>query len=431
MTQPDAVIVGGGITGLSCAYRLKRLGVSALVLESADRVGGVIRSERRNGHLVEWGPNSLLPTAKTFEFLDELGLGGDLIQANPKSPRYIVVNRRLRAVPFGPVSLRGLARAAGEPFVRTSSANVADDESVASFFSRRFGNEVHDRLAAPFVTGIFAGDTEKLSAAAVFPRIVEMERQHGSVLAAMLKPGLGRSRQRGRKAAISSFTDGMEALPRRLASELNVETRCTGIRIGKDVRSRATVLALPAHRAAEVVGEVHPDLAGALNAVVYAPVVVAAASLAESSLASPLRGFGFLAPRAERLSILGTVFSSLLFPNRAPAGRLLLTSFLGGALKPEVFDWPDERVWDVVCSELKQVLKASLQPEPVALFRHRYAIPQYNIGHRARIERITGEAGKCPGLFVTGNFLHGVSVPACIEQGEAAADAVAEYLNRH
>jgi oxygen-dependent protoporphyrinogen oxidase len=247
----------------------------------------------------------------------------------------------------------------------------------------------------------------------------------------MLKPGLGRSRQRGRKAAISSFTDGMEALPRRLASELNVETRCTGIRIGKDVRSRATVLALPAHRAAEVVGEVHPDLAGALNAVVYAPVVVAAASLAESSLASPLRGFGFLAPRAERLSILGTVFSSLLFPNRAPAGRLLLTSFLGGALKPEVFDWPDERIWDVVCSELKQVLKASLQPEPVALFRHRYAIPQYNIGHRARIERITGEAGKCPGLFVTGNFLHGVSVPACIEQGEAAADAVAEYLNRH
>jgi len=140
------------------------------------------------------------------------------------------------------------------------------------------------------------------------------------------------------------------------------------------------------------------------------------------------RGFGFLVARGERLNILGTVFNSSLFADRAPHNRLLLTTFLGGATKPEAFDWPDQRVWDVVCSELKLVLKSSIPPEPVALFRHRRAIPQYTIGHRARTEVLRNELKRCPGLFVAGNYLDGVSVPACLEQGDATAHAVAEFL---
>jgi protoporphyrinogen/coproporphyrinogen III oxidase len=426
LSQADAVVVGAGITGLSCAYRLQKLGIKTLVLESGDRIGGVIRSEKINGHLVEWGPSSLLPTPHTFAILEELGLDAELEQANPKSPRYIVVNGQLQAIPLGPLSIAGIMRGFGEPFVRSKSP---EDESVAGFFRRRFGTQIHDRLVAPFVTGIFAGNTEQLSVGAVFPRVLEIERQHGSVIWGMLRGTKNKDRNiKPRRSTISSFPDGMEALPRRIADNLTIQTRCSGVRIGKDVQPRATVLAIPAWRAVEVLGEMYPDLAGMLGEVEYAPIVIATTSVALTHLPRPLQGFGFLVPQAERMLILGTIFNSLLFSGRAPEGRLLLTSFLGGVFRPEVFDWPEERIWESVCAELKRVLKTSVQPEPVAIFRHRRAIPQYNIGHRRRVEAIAGELAKIPGLFVTGNFLHGVSVPACMEHGDNTAKAVSEFL---
>jgi oxygen-dependent protoporphyrinogen oxidase len=425
VSQADAVVVGAGITGLTCAYRLQKLGIKTLVLESGDRIGGVIRSQRINGHLVEWGPGSLLPTSHTFQLLEELGLSSELEEGNPKSPRYIVIDGKLKAVPLGPLSVPGILRAMAEPFVRTRSQG---DESVASFFRRRFGAQVHDHLVAPFATGIYAGNTEKLSVGAVFPRILEIEKEHGSVVWGMLR---GKPKDKGpkpRRSTISSFPGGLETLPRRIAENLEIKTGCSGLRIGKDVQARATVLAVPAFRTAEILGDMYPDLAATLGSIEYAPIVVAAASLPVSSLPAPLRGFGFLVPQAERMVILGTVFNSLLFSDRAPDDRLLLTSFLGGISKPEVFDWPDERIWESVGSELKRLLKSSVQPEPVAIFRHRRAIPQYNIGHRQRVEKIATDLSRTPGLFVTGNFLHGVSVPACMEHGDNTATAVAEFL---
>jgi protoporphyrinogen/coproporphyrinogen III oxidase len=426
VSQADAVVVGAGITGLTCAYRLQKLGIKTLVLESGSRIGGVIRSERINGHLVEWGPTSLLPTPHTFGLLDELGLGEELEEANPRSPRYVVINGKLRAVPLAPLSVGGILRGLAEPLVRSKSHN---DESVAKFFRRRFGPQIHDRLVAPFVTGIFAGNTEALSVGAVFPRVLDIEQQYGSVVWGMLraKPK-GKSSPAPRRPPISSFPDGMEALPRRIAQDLTVQTQCSGIRIGKDVQTRATVLAVPAYRASEILGEMYPELAVMLGAVDYAPIVIATTSVPLSSLPRPLQGFGFLVPQSERLVMLGTIFNSLLFSGRAPDDRLLLTSFLGGVTKPEVFDWPDERVWDSVGGELKRLLKTSIRPEPVAIFRHRRAIPQYNIGHRQRVEAIATELAKIPGLFVTGNFLHGVSVPACMEHGDNTAKAVSEFL---
>lgn len=432
MNQPDVVVVGAGITGLTCAWRLRKLGIEVLVLESSDRIGGVIRSEHLDGHLVEWGPGSLLPTAHTFGLLEELGLDKDLMEADPKAPRYIVVGGQLRQIPLGPLTFKGLLRGMAEPFVRTKSKG---DESVSSFFRRRFGDQIHDRLVAPFVTGIFAGNTEKLSVGAVFPRILDIEQERGSIVLGMLrgrpkssKPPTGNVQSRPRKSSISSFPEGLEVLPKRLAESLTIQTGCSGVRIGKEVQAKATVLAVPAYQAAVILDELYPDFAATLRSVEYAPVVVATVSLPVSHLSAPLRGFGFLAPQAERMTILGTVFNSLLFAGRAPDDRILLTSFLGGALKPEVFDWPETRIWETVCSELKRVLKTSLQPEPLALFRHRWAIPQYNIGQRQRVDAIAGELKRIPGLFVTGNFLHGVSVPACMEHGDNTAKAVAEFL---
>ena len=229
MSQADAVVVGAGITGLACAYRLQKLGVETLVLESGDRIGGVIRSERIDGHLVEWGPGSLLPTSHTFGLLSEIGLDTELEEANPKSPRYIVVNGRLRAIPLGPLSFGGILRATAEPLVRSKSSG---DESVASFFRRRFGSQVHDRMVAPFVTGIFAGNTEKLSVGAVFPRILEIEREYGSVVWGMLGRRPKDKAARPRRSTISSFPEGLESLPRRMAQNLKIQTGCSGIRIG-------------------------------------------------------------------------------------------------------------------------------------------------------------------------------------------------------
>src|SRR5436190_11074800 len=427
MKQPDVVVVGSGITGLTCAYRLRKLGIDVLVLESSDRIGGVIRSENIDGHLVEWGPGSLLPTAHTFGILDEIGLEKDLIEADPKSPRYIVVNGQLRAIPLGPLSFNGILRGLYEPFIRSKSKG---DESVASFFRRRFGDQILERLAGPFVTGIFAGNVEKLSVGAVFPRVLEIEQEYGSVIWGMLrgKPKSSNHESKPRKSTISSLPKGLETLPVRLSEGLSIQTECSGVRIGKDVQAKATELAVPAYQAAEVLSELYPDFAETLRSIEYAPVVVAATSLPISSLTVPLRGFGFLAPQSERMTILGTVFNSLLFVDRAPDDRILLTSFLGGAMKPEVYDWPETRIWETVGSELKRVLKTSLQPEPLGLCRHRRAIPQYNIGQRQRVEEIAAEVKRVPGLFVTGNFLHGVSVPACMEHGDNTALAVSDFL---
>ena len=432
---PDVVVIGAGITGLTCAYRLRKLGFDVLVLESGDRTGGVIRTETIQGHLVEWGAGSLLPTAHTFEILEELDLLKDLIEANPKSPRYIVVKGQMTAVPFGPLSFRGRYRALCEPFIRSrSGADGNSDESVASFFRRRFGAEAHDRLAAPFVAGIYAGDTEKLSIGATFPRMLEVEQKYGSLMMGMLR-GASRTQSKSEKPAsprrtgrISSFPMGMETLTRRLAEGLTIRLNTSGVRIGTDVHPKATVVAVPAYRAAEIFEETNPEITAALSSIEYAPIVVAATSLPVEGLTHSHRGFGFLVAKGEQLNILGTVFNSSLFADRAPDKRLLLTTFLGGATKPEAFDWPDQRVWDVVCSEVKQVLKTSVPPDPVALFRHRRAIPQYNIGHRVRTEVLRNELKRCPGLFIAGNFLDGVSVPACMEQGDATAHAVAEFL---
>jgi oxygen-dependent protoporphyrinogen oxidase len=262
--------------------------------------------------------------------------------------------------------------------------------------------------------------------------MLEIERDYGSLVTGMLrgKSRAGKPAAAQRPGRVSSFPQGLETLPRRLAADLTIRFNTSGVRIGTDVHPRATVVAAPAYRAAEIFEDTHAEIAEALSAIEYAPIVVAASSLPLEGLTESHRGFGFLVAKGERLNMLGTVFNSSLFPDRAPHNRLLLTSFLGGATKPEAFDWPDQRLWDVVCSELKQVLKSSVPPEPLAVFRHRRAIPQYTIGHRARTAALRNELKRCPGLFITGNFLDGVSLPSCMEQGDATAHAVAEFLGK-
>jgi protoporphyrinogen/coproporphyrinogen III oxidase len=427
----DITIIGAGITGLSCAWNLKKLGIDAIVLEASSRAGGVIRTQQIDGYRIEAGPNSFQSAASALQLVDEAGLWDDLLPPFPNAPRFVYWNGKLRTFPFGPLSPGGILRVLREPFVRS---RTHADESVRDFFIRRVGQQAHDRLVAPALTGIYAANTANLSMAAVFPKIVEMEQEHGSLVKAFLgslrrrnKPSATTSSRPKPKGSVFSFNEGAETLPKKLAEQLTVQYNVTDSRVGD---SPVTVLATPAYQAADLVEDRNAALAALLRNVQYAPMVIAAVSLPEHSFKEQLHGFGFLAPRGQGMHLLGALFSSALFPDRAPKDMELLTCFLGGMFEPEAIDWTDERVWDTVCPELKAALKTSEAPKPIALFRQRHAIPQYNVGHERWVAAVKDELKKMPGVFIASNYLEGVSVPACIEQGGRTARAVADYLGR-
>ncbi len=428
--MPEVVIIGAGISGLSCAWTLKKLGVDAEIVEATSRAGGVIRTENIDGYQIEWGPNSIQPAPAALKLIDEAGLWDDLLPPDPHAPRYIYANGRLRKFPFGPLSFGGMTRILAEPFIRSKSPR---DESVRDFFIRRFGRQAHDRLAGPLFTGIYATDTAQLSMAAVLPRMLEMERDYGSLTAAMLRSFTRRQKSatattKGRPRGFTlSFPGGLETLTTRLADKVTIRFGESDPRPGM---APVTVLTVPAYRAVRIVEKQYPDLAKSLEQVRYSPIIVAASSLPEHTLKEPLRGFGFLVPRGEGLHLLGTIFSSALFPGRAPEGRVLLTSFIGGSFEPEVLDWSDDQVWEVVGPELQRVLDSETKPEPISLVRYRHALPQYNIGHERWVASLKEQLQRTPGVFVTANYLEGASVPACIEQADRTAHRVAEYLRR-
>lgn len=428
----EVIIIGAGITGLSCAWRLRRLGIEPLVLESSSHAGGVIRSERIGEFLIERGPNSLLPTSETFTILDEAGLTSQIIEGDPKAPRYICLNGSLKKAPFEPMTFGGLLRAAAEPFIRSKSPK---DESVSNFFVRRFGQQAQDRLVAPFVTGIYAGNTRELSMAATFPKLTAMERQYGSVVLGMMKSPRPKSARRGRTC---SFVDGMGALPRRLASDANIIYECGKVTVDRDLnvdrqggrtKAGAVIITAPTYRAVGIVEQSLPHVGRILENATYAPMISVTSFIADDAFPHPLHGFGFLVPRSEKLHILGTLFSSALFSGRAPEGKQLLTSFIGGAHEPEAIQWSDERVWETVQKELQTVLKTSRAPELIAITRYTHAIPQYKIGQEHWVAALKGELTCAPGLFFGGNYMEGISVASCIETGERIARETAAFMS--
>jgi oxygen-dependent protoporphyrinogen oxidase len=427
----DVIIIGAGISGLSCAWTLKKLGIDAVILEETSRAGGVIQTERIDGYQVERGPNSFQSAPPALRLVEEAGLWDDLLPPSPNAPRFVYWNRKLRKIPFGPLTAMGILRVLREPLVRSKSPA---NESVRDFFTRRIGKQAHDRIVAPALTGIYAGNTANLSMAAVFPKIIEMERGHGSLLAAFLKslggkkkPAAAATDRPKPKGAVFSFAEGVETLPRRLAEQLRIEYNNKDARLGD---APVTVITVPAYRAVQLLQRSHSTLSSMLSRIEYAPMVIAAVSFPDFSFKSPLNGFGFLVPRNQGLHLLGALFSSALFPERAPKGRELLTCFAGGMFEPEAIKWSDDQVWGTVCPEIKSALESSEMPQPVALFRQLHAIPQYKIGHEKWAQEVKEELKKTPGLFLTANYLEGVSVPACIEQGERTAHAIAHYLGR-
>ena len=442
----DAIVVGGGISGLACLWKLVGQGIDAELAEASPRIGGAIRTRREGAYLIEEGPNTVLGTPDLLALIEEVGLGGDVLEADPRLPRYVFFRAELHPAPLGPLALLGtrLLSASGklrllrEPWI----ARRKDDseESIRDFFVRRFGPELHDVLVAPLVSGTFAGDTKRLSVSASFPTVAELERRHGSVVRGFLF----RRRSGVRRPRLISLRDGLETLPARIGERLRdrirLESKVVGAVRASDgtfeltlagsdasLRARSIVSAADAAGAEAVFRHLAADAVGPLAEIEHPPLVSVSLAYARADVPHDLRGFGFLVPRDQGVRLLGCIFASSLFPGRGPSDGAALTAFVGGATDPDAAD--AEGSVALVREGFRQTLGITAEPVRVlALRRYDRAIPQYGFGHVARVARIRAAIGRAPGLFVTGNFLEGISVGECIRMANATADDVTAFL---
>ncbi len=454
-------MIGAGISGLACAYRLQRLGVDVTVFESNSAAGGMIESVEQNSVLFEAGPQSFQGTPALLDLIRELGLEPQLQKADPRAPRYVLLHGHLRKVPMSPQALLTSSllnpvsrwKIASEPFKK--SQPPTEEESVAAFVRRKFGHEILEYLVAPFVSGVYAGDPEKLSLKAAFPTLDEWERQYGSVLRGAMKSRPAKE-QRAGGPPLCSFTHGVATLPRAMAAKLGdamqYESRAVSvdstiarqqgnaspvpsceIRVVRDGREQsasasAVVIATPAYAAARLLETSSPQLAQTLSGIAYAPVAVVACTYYHQQVGDPLEGFGFLVPRGEKVRTLGTVWNSSLFPGRAHEGSVTITSFIGGATDPEIMDLHEEKVAAIVTEENARILGITGPPVEVAVWKYPRALPQYNLGHGHIVETIRDAERASPGLFFAGNYLEGPAVGKCVENGFQTAEAVSKYL---
>jgi len=442
-------VVGGGLAGLTAAFRLKQQGARVVVYEAGERAGGVVATERRDGYLADLGPNTMAaPSPALHALLGELDLTSALLPASPVArTRYIVKKKRLLPLPTSPQDLlttRLLSNGAklavfGEPLIE--AADGALDESVATFVRRRFNQEVLDYVANPFVAGIFAGDPEQLSARHALPRLYGLERTHGSVVKALAGMRSGKREDGAAAGGLFSLAAGMQELPDALARALRAEIRLrapvTQLRAGPKGWSvgaafqptelyDAVVYAAPAH----AVDELGFDLPGGdrlktLASISHPPVGVLALGFRRDEVAHALDGFGFLVPEVERRHVLGVIFSSALFAGRAPDGHVLLTAFVGGVRNPDLANADLPTLTARVHDDLRALLGAAGEPTFRAFRLWPKAIPQYDLTYGRFREIMEETERRNPGLALAGSYRDGVSVGEAIASGEAAAARVA------
>ena len=350
----QALVVGGGISGLVCAYALEKAGVEVLLVEASARLGGVLHSFSRNGFLLELGPQSFTGTAQLQSLCANLGIADQLVEAPAKAPRYVLVSGRLEAVPMSPRALLtsplidGSTKWALLRDIFGKSVPPVGDESVAAFVRRKFSERLLDRLVGPFVSGVYAGDPEKLSVRSAFPRLHEAERARGSIVRGMLR--LAKSKKGPReRPTLNAFREGNETLVRalgnRLASAIVLRARATNVYRQNDgsyhvslegsnndaVSAKSVIFSTPTDVTGRLLGQLDPSFEALLTSVEYAAVAVVSLGYPKKHVGHSLDGFGFLVPRSAGLRVLGTVWNSSLFPGRAPDGYALLTTFVGGA----------------------------------------------------------------------------------------------------
>jgi oxygen-dependent protoporphyrinogen oxidase len=462
------VVIGGGIAGLAAAYRVVELAgakstvIKVTALEASPRLGGSIATEQVGDFLVEAGPDSFI-TEKPWalKLCERIGLIPRLVSTQSAYQKiYIVHDGKLVVLPEGffllaPTRLwpfiqsslfswPGKVRMAGELFLPRRQSN--GDESLGAFVRRRFGNEALERVAQPLVGGIYASDPDKLSLAATMPRFKEMERSSRSVIYAMWSA----QRQRAKKAETGSgarwslfvtLAGGMQEFVDNLARRVPQDTirlnsaanevkrnadNTWRVAIGTEeiIEADAVIIATPAFRAGGLLRQVDAGIAAELNAIPYASTATVSLAYRREDFSQPPDSFGFVVPAIEKRKIMACTFSSLKYPGRAPQDKILLRAFVGGSLQPELFAASDSEIESSVRDELKSLLGVTAAPLFARIWRHPESMPQYHVGHEARVDRIEAALQKFPTLALAGSAYHGVGISDCVRTGEEAAEKV-------
>jgi oxygen-dependent protoporphyrinogen oxidase len=455
--KPIAVI-GAGITGLTAAFYLQRHGFPVVLFEAGDRTGGVIQSLRENGFLAEFGPNTILQTSpKIGELVQDCGLADRKLDPNPAaSARYVVRYKRPIAMPSSPVGMlstplfttKAKLAILREPFVPRRTDGK--EESIAEFVVRRLGQEFLDHAIDALVAGVYAGDPHKLSVSQAFPKLGQLEARYGSLIKGQIF-GAHERKKRGEiakdRAPKFSFDEGLQVLPdtltERLGSALKRNTTVTRLAetpagwqvwtsgVGGEQASdySAVVYTGTAYKLAELkIQASSPISFGEFAAVRYPPVASVVLGFRREDVEHPCQGFGMLIPKIEGFKILGTIFSSSLFPNRAPAGHLTLTSYVGGERYPDLAGFPSDKLAELTCQDLKVLIGVKGKPTFQHTVHYSRAIPQYNVGYGRFRNLMTEIERKAPGLFFAGHYRDGVSLSDSIVSGRNIADRVADFV---
>ena len=466
------VVVGAGVSGLAAAHRAVELAgargrpLALTVLDGADRVGGTIQTEHRDGFLVECGPDSFLSEKPwALALCRRIGVEDRLIRTDDRFRRTFVVHRgRLHPLPEGfqllaPTRLWPLvsSRLFSWPGKLRMACDLVlprggdPDESLGAFVRRRLGREALERVAQPLVAGIYTADPDELSLSATMPRFLEMERRERSVILALWRaarraPAAAAGASGARWSLFVTFARGMEDLVQTLAARLpagavRLKEHVTGVareggrwRIatagGVSHEADALVLAPEAHQAARMLRYVDLGLAHLLEEIPYASSGTVSLAYRRSDVRHPLDGFGFVVPHAERRPIIACTFSSVKYAGRAPEGHVLLRVFLGGALDEAVLEGDDAALVQTARDEIGPLLGITAEPRFARVARHARAMPQYHVGHSARAHAIEQAAARHPGLRLVGGVYRGVGISDCVRSGEEAAESVLESAER-
>lgn len=478
MDIPHCVaVVGGGIAGLGCAYYLKRAGVSVRVFEASNKPGGIVGSIQRNGFLFEVGPQFPRFPGRLLCLVHELGLDREFVRCDTKAPRYVYKNGRLHALPLSLraflatplVGARVKARLVTEAFRRTRPPE--HEESLAELIRRKFGDEALDYLVDPVVSAVFAGEPEEMGVESAFPFLSTWEREHGSLFRGALKAWRGGNGSKavthaGEPAVASDVTDpavtdslpplgtfreGMGVLPRKIGEALGDSLKAhesveriepcpeatsdkVGWRIrllsGGDFLCRSVVVATRADQAADLFLRTAPSLNSLLSEIEYAPMAVVGSGYARSQVRHSLEGFGFMVPRREGMNVFYNVWNSSMCSGRAPQGKLMLTSFAGGATNREFVEQSEDEIARKVEMEVGKIVGIEGLPLERFVWKIPKALPLMNIGHAKRVREIRESLAQLPGISLIGNYLEGRSLGDCVDVAFGTAEAVKRQVQR-
>lgn len=463
-------IIGGGISGLSALHFIKRTyreKCQVTLFEKEDRLGGTIGTDRTDGFVSDWGPNGFLDKVPlTLELIEQLDGTGLLDPANSKAEkRFIYCYSRLNEIVPSPVkfmtssllSIKGRMRIAMEPFIKARS-NWDEDETIHDFVSRRIGPEAAETLVGPMVSGIFGGDAKKLSLKACFPIMVEMEKEYGSLIKAMIgKMRAAKKNKKNKKnkssgattssgsasgpaGRLTSFAGGLQTFidcfKDRYDSEIVTSRGVESIHSagnkylikfgeGSEREFDGVICAAPAFTASQMVASVDRNIAALLDSIPYASIAVVCLGYHNEQIGRDANGFGFLIPRGQGKRILGSIWTSSIFSNRCPAGMTQFRIMIGGDTDPEAVNLSDEQLLEVVSSDFDSIMNINSQPQYVNIFRYRRGIPQFVVGHPAKIERLDELLENHRGLYFTGNAYEGVGLNDCIVRSQKVVSQMA------